>query len=541
MQIIFTLMKRSFFLLYIFLIVTLFSCAKRGTITGGPKDTLAPVIVNSYPKNFSTQFKGNEIKIVFNELIKVKDINKQLIISPPLKKQPIIVPQGSASKFISIKILDTLKENTTYSFNFGKSIVDNNESNPYNQFKFVFSTGNYIDSLSIAGKVKDSYLQKTENNISLLLYDAETFKDSMVYTNAPLYVSNTLDTLSVFSIENIKEGKYKIIALKDANSNYKFDAKQDKIGFLKNAISVPTDTVYELEIFKEKLPFKALKPSQESKNKFYLPFEGEIENLKISANQSSQEIPLKISRFPKPEKDTLQIFIPDNLKDSISFKIEANNYKKSFVSILKDLKEKDTLNIEAKQTNTLSFREQFTLNTSTPIKNINNNNIKVQNKDSLYIPFTTVYNELLSEIEINFLKEEKQNYTITLLPNAIIDFYNKTNDTLMFNVKTKSLSDYGNLKVNLKNVKRYPVIVQGLDSKGNVKISKSSTKENVFVFDAIEPMLYTLRVIYDDNANEEWDTGNYLEKKLPEEIIYLKKTVDVRANWDVEQDFDLQQ
>lgn len=97
----------------------LINCAKRTTISGGDKDTIAPKIINSLPKNFSTNFEGNEIKITFDELIKVKDINKQLIISPPMKKQPIIVPQGSASKFISIKILDTLQPNTTYSFNFG--------------------------------------------------------------------------------------------------------------------------------------------------------------------------------------------------------------------------------------------------------------------------------------------------------------------------------------------------------------------------------------------------------------------------------------
>ena len=115
------------------------SCAKRGFITGGAKDTIAPKITSSSPENYTTNFSGKEIKIVFDELIKVKDINKQLIISPPMKKQPIIVPQGSASKFISIKIQDTLQPNTTYSFNFGQSITDNNEGNPYSQFRYVFN------------------------------------------------------------------------------------------------------------------------------------------------------------------------------------------------------------------------------------------------------------------------------------------------------------------------------------------------------------------------------------------------------------------
>ena len=156
-------MTKLKYITVLFIVASFFtSCAKRGTITGGPKDTIAPKIVGSFPENFSTNFKGNEIKINFNELIKVKDITKQLIISPPMKKQPVIVPQGSASKFISIKILDTLQENTTYSFNFGQSISDNNENNPYSQFKYVFSTGSYIDSLTVVGKIKDAYNQKPD-------------------------------------------------------------------------------------------------------------------------------------------------------------------------------------------------------------------------------------------------------------------------------------------------------------------------------------------------------------------------------------------
>lgn len=134
-------MRRIYFLI-VFLVVgfSVFmnSCAKRGTITGGLKDTIPPKIITSSPENYKTDFKETEIKIVFDELIKIKDISKQLIISPPMKTAPIIVPQGSASKFISIKIQDTLQENTTYSFNFGQSITDNNEGNPYSQFKYVF-------------------------------------------------------------------------------------------------------------------------------------------------------------------------------------------------------------------------------------------------------------------------------------------------------------------------------------------------------------------------------------------------------------------
>jgi hypothetical protein len=146
---------------YILILVLIFiiSCAKRGSIDGGIKDTIAPVLKMSFPKNYSTNFKGNTIKLTFNEYVEVKDANKQLIISPPVEKTPQIYPL-SASKTITLKFNDSLQANTTYSLNFGKSIKDFNEGNPYQQFKYVFSTGSYIDSLSLSGIIKDSYEKK---------------------------------------------------------------------------------------------------------------------------------------------------------------------------------------------------------------------------------------------------------------------------------------------------------------------------------------------------------------------------------------------
>jgi uncharacterized protein (DUF2141 family) len=525
------------------LVVAVFftNCAKRGTITGGPKDTIAPKIVGSLPKNFSANFKGSEIKINFNELIKVKDITKQLIISPPLKKQPIIVPQGSASKFISIKLLDTLKENTTYSFNFGQSISDNNENNPYSQFKYVFSTGNYIDSLTVVGKIKDAFNQKPDNFVSVLLYDAKTFTDSTVYKETPLYVTNTLDSLKVFSLENLKEGSYQIIALKDKSGNNKFDPKSDKIGFLNEPITLPTSTAYELELFAEKPVFKVFKPTQESNNKLYMGYEGNIKNLKVTVKKGTENIPIKMTKYPEKDKDSVQLFFPKMELDSLEITVENGSFTKSFTSKLKNLKESDSLKIANKTQGALSFRDLFTLSSSTPIKTIDNSKIILRNKDSVAVNFTSSYDDFNQEIKFDFKKEEEQKYTLEILPEAFTDFYETKNDSLQFEVNTKLISDYGNLKVNLSGVKRYPLILEVLDDNGAVFYSKiANNKETLMVFETIEPRQYTLRVIYDDNANGFWDTGDYLAKKQAEEIIYYPKQIDVRANWDVEQDFGLE-
>jgi hypothetical protein len=154
------------------------------------------------------------------------------------------------------------------------------------------------------------------------------------------------------------------------------------------------------------------------------------------------------------------------------------------------------------------------------------------------VKFTTKYLDFEQEIAFDFKKEENEKYTIELLPGAIKDFYEKPSDSLKFNFTTKQLADYGNLRINLINAKRFPIIVELLD-KENVLYRMSSADKTSFFFETIEPKLYTVRIIYDDNANDEWDTGNYLAKKQPEEIIYFPKLIDVRANWDVEQDFIL--
>lgn len=531
--------KLKYIIVLIASLTLLTNCAKRGTITGGPKDTIAPKITGSSPANFSTNFKGKDIKINFDELIKVKDISKQLIISPPMKKQPIIVPQGSASKFISIKILDTLQENTTYSFNFGQSISDNNENNPYSQFKYVFSTGSYIDSLTVVGKIKDAYADKPDNFVSVLLYDAEKFTDSTVYKEAPLYVTNTLDSVKFFSLENLKEGKYRIIALKDKSGNNKFDPKSDKIGFLDEVITLPTTTMYQLELFAEKTPFKAEKPSQESNNKLFLGYIGDSKDIKVIAKKNDQEIPIRLTKFSGKTKDTLQIFYPLYIKDSVHITVKNDDYNKEFITKIKDLKEADSLKITNKTGSTLLLRDAFKLSTKTPLNKIDDSKIFIQKKDSTLVKFTSKYDEFNQEIIFDFAKEEDQRYTIQILPGAVKDFYEKENDSLNYTFSTRLLSDYGNLRVKLLGVKRFPLILEVLDPAGEVLYSQTSTKETYFTFETIDPKLYTLRVIYDDNGNKEWDTGNYLAKKQAEEIIYFPKKIDVRANWDVEQDFDL--
>lgn len=518
-------------------------CAKRGTITGGPKDTIPPVMTGSSPQNMTTNFNGNEIRINFNEYIKIKDLNKQLIISPPMETPPNIIPMGSASKYISIKIKDTLQPNTTYSFNFGQSITDNNEGNAYSQFKFIFSTGSYIDSLTVVGKIKDAYSSKTDNFVNVMLYEAsETFNDSTIYKEKPRYVTNTLDSMVNYSLENLKEGKYYLVALKEKNNNYKFDPASDKIAFLKDPITIPTDTVYELQLFKEDRLFRALKPSQVSANRYFAGYEGDPRNINIEVKNAATQEAIKTLTTKVAAKDSVQIWTPRNINtvaDSLLVSIRKNDSIKEYIVKTKEMKAADSLTVEAVQKGILNFRDKFMLKTSTPLITIDSTKMSLINKDSIAVPFKVAYNVFEQEMEFDFKKEEEQKYTFTLLPGALKDFYEKENDTLSYNLSTRLYNDYGNLRITLQNVKRFPLILEVLNEKEDVVASYYSEGETYITFDSLEPNNFLIRIIYDDNKNKEWDSGNYFEKRQPEEVIYYPKPVQVKAFWDVEEIFNL--
>ena len=159
---------------FVFFCLFFTQCAKRGFPEGGPKDENPPMLINAIPKENSANFNENRIRLYFDEYIKLDDFRKQLVVSPPIKKSSYsISPQSGASKYIQIDINEDLSKNTTYVFNFGQSIVDNNEGNILPFFKYVFSTGKYIDSLKISGNIKNAFKRNSDKFISTLLYQID--------------------------------------------------------------------------------------------------------------------------------------------------------------------------------------------------------------------------------------------------------------------------------------------------------------------------------------------------------------------------------
>ncbi|HBK71788.1 MAG TPA: hypothetical protein DDZ39_09070 [Flavobacteriaceae bacterium] len=527
----------SIFLGFLVAIFLLSDCAKRSRPTGGDKDMDAPILIKASPSHLTTNFNEKEIKIYFDEYIKLKELFSQLVVSPPLKNQPIISPMGVPSKYISIKILDTLKDNTTYTFNFGQSIVDNNEGNVLSNFKYVFSTGPIIDSLKVSGTVTDAFEITPDKNITVLLYEFnDAYTDSIIYNEKPLYVGSTLDS-TFWEITNIKAGEYMLIALSDKSKNYKFNPKEDKIGFVKKHISVPSDTSYAINLFNEILPYKLTRPSEISKGHIQFGYEGIADSLKVEALVESADFK-SFSNFEK-EKDTLNYYFTRNIKDSIQFKVSNNSFLDTVVVKLRK-KEIDSLSISSSTSSILHMNGTFKLISNTPIHYIDTTKVNFSDNDSLPMNYTTQISKDKTEILFDFKKEYDKKYAIKILPEAITNFFGHASiDTLKYTLKTKKETDYGKLFLTLQGVKRYPVIVQLLTEKGAVFNEIYAVKEQDYNFANIIPGKYMIRVIYDDNKNKKWDTGNYLLKAQPEEVIYIHTILNIRANWDLEEVFFL--
>ncbi|MEZ4797155.1 MAG: Ig-like domain-containing protein [Flavobacteriaceae bacterium] len=513
-------------------------CANRGTPSGGEKDVTPPVIVKSEPENYSTNFTAKEIKIYFDEYIKIKDLQKQLIISPPMDPEPEVTPLGSASKYITIKIFDTLTPNTTYAFNFGESIVDNNEGNPYPYYRYVFSTGSYIDSLQVNGRIEDALDQKPEEFVSVMLYEVDsTFTDSIIYKNKPKYITNTLDSTSTFQLDNLKAGKYLLVALKEENSNYTFQQKEEKIGFKKEFITVPTDTSYVLKLFKEITDFKAARPKLTSGNKIAFGFEGDAESMNINL---LSEIPEGFeNRIVKDTKsDSLYYFFnPDIESDSLVFQVSNKTYVDTFTVRTRVL-EKDSLIVSAKSNLNLKLNEDFVFTANNPLVDLDKNKVSIMKKDSSLVDFSSTFETLTNSYTFKFDKQEENSYKIQMLPGALKDLFGAVNDTLDFNIRTRALSDYGNLRLILENAV-YPVIVQLVSPQGEVKTELYSTKPEPLDFIHINPANYLIRVIYDANGNKKYDTGSYLKKIQPERVIYFPDLLEIRTNYDYIETFTL--
>ncbi|MGZ5210602.1 MAG: Ig-like domain-containing domain, partial [Kaistella sp.] len=293
-------MKKLGFLFILNLL--LLSCARVGSPVGGAQDTIAPRVVST---NIDTSRVNvprdiKELRIDFDEYITLKDINKQLIISPPLQRMTKILPSGMANKYLLIQWEDTLQANTTYNFNFGNAIVDNNEGNALQYYNFAFSTGEKIDDLYISGELKsligDQDTKSSESNMVVGLYQE---KDSLDYRQKPYYITKA-DPDGYFELNYLSPGNYRILAFEDSNANSVYDAGKEKVSFLKDKIVLDKNiSGLKLNLYPSRKAQKYLE-MKETPGGILMTFEGNPQNVKVlSLNEKLQDY--KVTHLPKSD------------------------------------------------------------------------------------------------------------------------------------------------------------------------------------------------------------------------------------------------
>lgn len=516
-----------------FMIAALVHCARRGNPTGGPKDEEGPVLVKAEPENMTVNFKAAKIRLYFDEYVKLEKLQEQLIVSPPLKYLPEITPQGGTNKYVEIKIKDTLKENTTYTLNFGQSIVDNNEGNPNSFLTYVFSTGSYIDSLKLQGVVRDAFNKKADEFVSVMLYEIDSaYTDSTIFQRPPNYITNTLDSTVIFTINYIKQGRYALFALKDEAKNNIFDQNTDKVGFVTDTINIPTDSIFLLNMFKEIPNYAMSVPNFAAKNKISFGYYGDISGVRIAPLTVLPDT-IRSTLLKEHDKDTLNYWFTPFETDSILFTVTNERLKVIDTFNVKARKvDLDSLRLQPNLSGSIDFNAAYHIAANIPLTKLDSSKINIMNSDSTNVDFRVKLDSLENNVNFDFETEPNQSYYLNLFPGAVTDFFGTENDSINYNLSTKSLADYGNLTLSIEGKVKFPIVVQLTNEKGEIQREIYAEEEQLFEFNTINPGTYLIRVIYDANGNRKWDTGNLLQKLQPERVIYYPGPVEMRANWE---------
>ncbi|MBX7183395.1 MAG: Ig-like domain-containing protein [Bacteroidia bacterium] len=554
------------------------SCANVVAPSGGDKDTQAPSLLQASPSNFSTNFSQKKITLEFDEYVLTKDPQTQVVISPPLKYPLEYLSKGKA---LQIKFSDTLLPNTTYNLNFGQCIVDLNEANPLPEFNYVFSTGSFIDSLRLEGVVKDALTGSTEKGVLVMAYSENI--DSLPYKKIPSYFDRT-DESGHFSIQNMAQGSYKLIALQEKNNNYLFDnPDEEKIGFLDSVVipiyvappvndtlqkdTLNTDTLQKTSKVKlhaeHSLPGLAIKVFTEKKEKQALKkwnYEriGKLQLLyNIPVNKLNYELlaPLSNNTWESVEystqRDSILLWFNDTISDSLHLRIWADTFPADtlHLSYRKLKKEagggKSKINRSANEVWQLQLpgtgmdpKGSILVSSPNPIQFADfTQALLISGKDTFSVK---VKNDSLSarKFKVYYPWKEEKEYSFLIPPKALEDMYGKGNDTLKTTFKIKALKEFGNLKLSLKMENgKDACILQLLNEKGVMVREKQVLNGGTIQFPLLNPGNYGLRLLVDANQNGVWDTGKYLHHIQPEKVIIYSGKVEVKANWDLDLDW----
>ena len=519
-------------------------CAQMVAPGGGPKDTTPPKVVSYSPADKSTNFTSAKILIKFDEYIQLKDLSKQLIVSPPLKYTPVTkIKKGKA---LEVDIKDTLQKNTTYTFNFGNAIADIHEGNQIQGFQYVFSTGSYIDSLKLSGNVKDAFTGDAQKDALVMLYG--NLNDSAPYNKPPSYCGRT-NVNGHYEIDNIKKGTYRLFVLSNSQNGYFYHPYTESIGFNSKPVKINANDSVDVLLFTEEEPALHFeKATAVAKGDIMLIFNKPADSLSVK--------PLYLPQGSKPPYthiqysvtgDTAHYWINTPGLDSLRFIVNRNNKILDtgmiyyFPGNTKSKKAKKpeflkiSCNVHNKQAD-YNYHQPIVLSAEHPLMKYNLSRIFIiHRKDTL--TYTVDSTGLPFRLSLTCKLTGDSSYTLMVLPGAFTDVFGLVNDTIKTDFKIVEPAFFGSLQLNLKFAKKASYVIQLLNSKDNVlkqDIVKSAGSIN---YNALPPDTYRFRAIEDANNDGKWTTGDYLKNIQPEKVHYFSQPITVRSDWDLSEDW----
>lgn len=570
----------------------LYACANMASPNGGPYDELPPKFVSSTPAPGQLNYKGKKVEILFDELIQVDKPTENVIITPPQAMQPVIRANG---RRIVVELEDTLREQTTYTIDFTNSIADNNEKNILENFSFAFSTGDQIDTLQISGVLLDAATLEPMPGITIGVH---TDLADSAFTTTPFVRTSRTNDRGGFTIRNMAPGTYRIYALEDVMRTYKYSQPGQQIAF-GDSLIVPTfelttrqDTTWKDSLTIDTIktvPYThfmpddiALRLFKEKAERQYMlrPERNDEKILTLRFNASVDSLPaLTPVNFTPSEENWYYLQAEDERKTLKYWLIDSLVWQQDTLSLSVDYLKSDSLNQLQPQTDTVNFvmrhrpkaepkKKKKKDDEPEPIEFLGMNIAPsgtmemtdtlsitfiepVANLDSSLFRLERMVDSTWTAVDFRFFPDTTnslryfilrpwqyaEEYRMVVDSATVFSVYGKWNNMMNHAFKLKKEEEYGHLFINLIGVDT-TAFVELLNS-SDVPVRKAKVKEGGALFMDLRPDKYYARLTVDLNGNNEWDTGNYAEKRQPELVIYCPKQFQIMQNWQVEETWDV--
>ena len=523
--------------LFIFLFM-LGSCAQVVAPTGGSKDETPPKVLRTYPSNKTTHFSAPKIVIQFDEFITLNSPGEQVIISPPLEVKPEF--SLDHKKLVIDLKNQPLKNNVTYTINFGNAIGDLHENNILQNFTYVFGTGAALDSMKVVGLCLDAINNEPVKKQLVGLYRLNGFNDSVLYKEKPIYFTRCKPD-GTFEINNIPDSVYKVVSFNDENNNLKYN-QNEVIGFLNNDIKSSDTINRNITLYTYKpdpfFPAKLLDTFSSFPGRFNLVtykslpvlFKGtpDISSLYIWKDRFKNHID-SVVLFTKTQ-DTLLSGVY-NMGDSVApFTIKTRRGFKPapfYANCKKNVELNDSITV------TFNF----------PTISYDTSRIKIYEDTIQLNPSYLGISKDGRAFNMAYSWQEAKRYVVDMKDSAFKDIYGRlSKGNTKFNWTAKSLKDYSSLKLFIQNPFKDQFILQLVDE-SETKIYKERILNSgaTIYFDYLQAGTFKVKFILDANKNGVWDTGDYLIKKQPERVYYYSEPIVLRAFWDIEQSINMEE